>query len=129
MDEVGGELVAGEAADVVAHDDALGERLVHGHGDPAPELGLADEDEAEPVLRVHLVVGEETEILEHLAAEVLGLVHDEDRAHPRLDTETRHLGADDAVQRGAAPLRSVGRPSSQAIDLYMSVTLPVESGT
>ncbi len=57
------------------------------------QLGLADEDEAEPVLRVHLVVGEEAEILEHLAPEVLGFVHDEDRPHLGLKAQAGHLGA------------------------------------
>jgi hypothetical protein len=35
---------------------------------------------------------------------VLGLVHDEDRPHLRLDAEPGHLGANDAVGGGAAPL-------------------------
>lgn len=68
MPEVGWEFIAGEAAAVVADDDALGEGFVDRHGDPTPQLGLADEDEAEPVLGVDLAVGEEAEVLEHLAA-------------------------------------------------------------
>ena len=43
MFEVGVELVAVEAADVVADDEALAERLVDGHGQPAAQFGEADE--------------------------------------------------------------------------------------
>lgn len=64
MTQEGCELVVGEAADVLVHDDARGERLVHGLGDPAPQLGLTDQQQEEPVLRVQLVAGEEAQILE-----------------------------------------------------------------
>ena len=76
--EVGGDLVAGQGGQVVADDDALVEGLVDGHGEPAAQLGLADEEQAETVLGVHLVVGEEAEVFEDVAAEVLRLVDDED---------------------------------------------------
>jgi len=57
MPQVLGELVAGEAPHVMAHDHALAERLVHGHGDASTQLGLANEEQAEPALRVHLLCG------------------------------------------------------------------------
>ena len=44
--EVGVELVAVEAADVVADDEALAERLVDGHGQSAAQFGEADEQHA-----------------------------------------------------------------------------------
>ena len=55
--------------------------LVHRHREPPAQLGLADQEQAEPVLRVHLVVGEQPQVLEHVAAQVLGLVDDEHRPH------------------------------------------------
>lgn len=59
MSEVGGQLVAGEGRHVVADDDALGERLVHRHGEPAAQFGLAEREQAEAVLGVVLIVGQE----------------------------------------------------------------------
>ena len=46
MREVAGELLAGERRHVVAHDDALGERLVDRHGEPTTELGLPEQQQA-----------------------------------------------------------------------------------
>jgi hypothetical protein len=37
---------------------------MHGHGEAAPQFGLAEQDETEPVLGVHLVIGQEPEVLE-----------------------------------------------------------------
>ena len=79
MGEVVVELVAAEAADVVADDEALAERLVDGHGQPAVEFGESGEQHAQAAFGVHLEVGEEPEILEDVVAQVLGLVDDEDR--------------------------------------------------
>ena len=45
--EVAVDLVAGEAADVVADDEALAERLVDGHGQSAAQLGETDQQHAE----------------------------------------------------------------------------------
>ena len=41
--EVGVEFLAVEYAEVVAHDEALGERFVAGHGEAAAQLGESDE--------------------------------------------------------------------------------------
>ena len=114
-DEVGGELVAPERGQVVAHDDALIECLVDGHGESAPQLGLSEQEQAEAVLGVHLVVGEKAQVLEDVGAQVVGLVDDEDRAAAGLGDETRDLVADLAEERGAE--RSTGRPISQEIVL------------
>ena len=62
---------------MVADDDPLRERLVHRHGEPTPQLGLADEQQAEAVLGVHRVVGQEAQILEDVVAQVMRLVDDE----------------------------------------------------
>ena len=45
--EVVVELVAVESVEVVANDEALGERFVHGHGEAAAQLGEPDEEQAQ----------------------------------------------------------------------------------
>ncbi|OGA40816.1 MAG: hypothetical protein A3G24_28455 [Betaproteobacteria bacterium RIFCSPLOWO2_12_FULL_62_13] len=77
MGEVGGQLLAGKPAQVVAHDDALGERLVHGHHQAPAQFGEADQQQTRAPLRVHGVAGEQPQILEDVVAQVLGLVDDE----------------------------------------------------
>ena len=52
--DVGRGLVGGDAAEGVAHDDALRERLVRGAGEDVGEHGLACEHEGEAVARVHV---------------------------------------------------------------------------
>ena len=56
--EVGVEFVAVEAGEVVTHDEALGERFVHGHGESAAQLGESDEQQAQAVLGVHFVIAQ-----------------------------------------------------------------------
>ena len=43
MGEIGGELLAGERAEMVSDDDALRERLVDGHGESPSQLALAEQ--------------------------------------------------------------------------------------
>ena len=93
---------------MVADDDALGERLVHGHGEPAPQLGLAEEEQAEPVLGVHLVVGEEAQVFEDVGAEVVRLVDDEDGSAAGLGDQAGDLAADLPEERGAGCARRAG---------------------
>lgn len=57
--QVGRQLVAGEAGEMVANHDALPEGLMDGHGKAVAKLCLADEQKAETIVRVHLVVGEQ----------------------------------------------------------------------
>jgi hypothetical protein len=80
MGEIPGELVAGERRHVMADDDPLRERLVHGHGEPGPQFGLAEEHETEAVLGIHLVIREKAEVLvlEDIRAQVVGLVDHQD---------------------------------------------------
>ena len=101
MGQVGREFLAGERRDVVADDDPLREGFVDGHGEAAAELGLAEQEQAEPVLRIHLVVGEEAEVLEDVGAEVMRLVDDQDRANAGVGAEAGDLGADLSIERGA----------------------------
>ena len=96
--EVVVELVAVESVEVVAHDEALGERFVHGHGEAAAQLGEADEQQAQAVFGVHGEVRQQAKFFEDIVAQVLGLVDDEHGellglAHPPGD-----LGADGAVE-------------------------------
>ena len=85
MHQIGGQLVAGQTAEVVADDDPLADGLVDGHPETTTELRLADEQQAEPVLRVHLIVCEQSQVLEHIGAKVMGLVDDQERAAAGLD--------------------------------------------
>ena len=91
------------------------------------QLGQAHQEQAQAALGVHGVVGQQPQVLEHVVAQVLGLVDDEHGVDLGLQGQARDLGVDGAV--GAARLRSTGRPSCQAMALYMSITLPVDSGT
>ena len=104
MGEVRVDLVAGEAADVVADDEALGERLVDGHGQAAAEFGETDQQHAQAAFGVHAEVREESEILEDVVAQVLGLVDDKDRQLPGLLNEAGDLVADGAAGGGAGAL-------------------------
>jgi len=58
MGEVGVEFRAVERAEVVAHDEALGERFVAGHGEAAAQLGESDEQQAHAVVAIHGEVGQ-----------------------------------------------------------------------
>ena len=99
--EVVVELVAVESVEVVANDEALGERFVHGHGEAAAQLGEPDEEQAQAVFGVHGEVAQEPDVFEDIVAQVLGFVDDEHGellglAHPSGD-----LGTDGAVGGGA----------------------------
>ena len=102
--EKGGQLLARERRHRVTHHRALVERLVHGHGDAAAQLALPAENEAEAVVGVHRVVGEEAQLFEHIAAQVMGLVDDEHRPEARFGAQARDLGANLAVERSAVAL-------------------------
>ncbi len=52
---------------MASHDDALAEGLVGGHGEPLAQFGVSGKEEAEPVVVVHAVVGEQAEFLEQAA--------------------------------------------------------------
>lgn len=45
MREIGREFVAGERSHLMAEDDPLRERLVHGHGEAAPQFELTEQGE------------------------------------------------------------------------------------
>ena len=59
MGEVGVEFVAVKCAEVVAYDEALGERFVAGHGEAASQLGKPHEQQAQAVFAIHGEVGQE----------------------------------------------------------------------
>ena len=63
---------------MVTHDEALGERFVHGHGESAAQLGEPDEEQAQAVFGVHGKVTQQAKIFEDIVAQVLRLVDDED---------------------------------------------------
>ena len=53
VDEIVVEFAAVEPREVMAHDEALGERFVAGHGEAAAQLGQPDQEQAQAVLGVH----------------------------------------------------------------------------
>ena len=77
---------------------------MHGHRQPPPELGEADEDEAHALLGIHGEVGQQAEVLEDVVAQVVGLVDDEDGELPGLRREAGDLGPDRVMGRGAGAL-------------------------
>lgn len=68
--EIGPHLVARDASHIGAHHDALRERVERGHAHTPAQLWMADEDDGQPVLGVHRVVGEQAQVLEQLGPEV-----------------------------------------------------------
>ena len=66
--EVVVELVAVESVEVVAHDEALGERFVHGQGQAAAQLGESDEQQAQAVFGVHGEVATSEDLRGHRCA-------------------------------------------------------------
>ncbi len=84
---------------MASHDDALAEGLVGGHGEALSQFGVAGEEEAQAVVGVHAVVGEQAEFLEQVAGEEMGLVDDQDRelaavsqSYPYAEVFARVLG-------------------------------------
>ena len=117
--EVGVDLVAVEPGEMVAHDEALGERFVHRHGEAAPELGQPDQDEAQALLGIHGEVGQQAEVLEHVVAQMMGLVDDQPPA-AAWPSVTRRETSLRIAWRAVARERSTGRPSSPC-DLLVDV--------
>ncbi len=62
---------------MVADDDALCEGFVHGHGQSPAQFGEADQEQAQSVVGVHTVVGEQSQVFEHFVSEVMSLIDDE----------------------------------------------------
>ena len=78
MGEIGVEFVAVETAEMVADDEALVERFVDRHGEAAAQFGEADQQQTQPVIGVHRVVGQESQVVEYVVAQELRLVDDQD---------------------------------------------------
>jgi hypothetical protein len=77
---------------------------VDGHREASSEFRLAEEEQTEPVLGVHLIVGEEAEVFEDLGAQVMGFVDDENGADARVGAEARDLTLDLPMEGGPRPL-------------------------
>lgn len=104
MGDIAGELVTGERSHVVADDNALGECLMDGHGEAPAQFRVTQQHETEPVLGIHLVVGEEPQILQDIGTEVVRLVDDEGRSNPRIGAEAGDFAFDLAVEGRAGPV-------------------------
>ena len=76
---------------------------MHRHGEALAELGEPHEDEAQAGLGVHGEVGQ-AQVLEHVAAQMLGLVDDEHGELLGLVGKAGDFGLDRVVGRGARAL-------------------------
>ena len=103
--DVAADLVPAEALQRAAQHDALRQRRVRGHFQPSPQLGEPDQQQAQPVLGIHPVVGHDPQLLEDVVVQVMGLVEDQHRELLRLGGEARHGIADRPV---------AGRPAGEA---------------
>lgn len=56
--EVARDFIAGKPGEVVSHDDALVERFMESHRQPPAQLGQSDQEQAQPILSIHFVIGE-----------------------------------------------------------------------
>ncbi len=76
---VGGCLLLIERIETRAHGDSLSQLPQPGSGEVAIQLGLARQDDLEELAVADLEVREETDLLEDLVSQVLGLIDDEER--------------------------------------------------
>ncbi len=72
--------------------------------EPAPQLGLPEQQQAEARLGIHLVVGEQAEVLEDIGAQVVRFVDDEDGPGARIGAEAGDLAFDLAIEGRAGAL-------------------------
>jgi hypothetical protein len=93
---------------VVAHHDALGERLVHRHAQAPAQFGQPHQQQAQAPLGIHGVVGQQAQVFEHVVAQMLGFVDHQQRVDLGLEHQARDLAVDGAVGRSAVALH--GQP-------------------
>ena len=70
VDEVVVEFAAVEPREVMAHDEALGERFVHGHREAPSQLGEPDQEQAQAMLGVHGEVGQQPQVFQDVVSQV-----------------------------------------------------------
>ena len=112
------EFVAVECVEMMAYDETLYERFVHGHGEAAAQLGEPDEQQAQAVLAVHGEVTQQAKIFEDVIAQVLRLVDDEHGELLGLAHQSGNFCADGAVGGGA---RAFGGQSQFPGDRFVHV--------
>ena len=100
--QVGRGLRRVQRTQVVARDDALRELLQARFGEALAQLGLADQHDLQQLVRVGLQIRQQAQLFEHLAAEVLRLVDDQ-QAVP----SGRMPGQQEGVERVHASLQAV----------------------
>ena len=81
----------------MAHNEALGERFVHGHREAPSQLGQPDQEQAQAVLGVHGEVGQQPQVFQDVVSQVLRFVDDEHGELLGLAHQAGDLGADGAV--------------------------------
>jgi hypothetical protein len=107
-----------EGAQVVADGDALAEGFEGGETELVGEIGLAEEDEGEERSGIHVVIEEETELVEELRREEMGFVDDE-------EDEAALAGE---VGEGDTELREEAREAKGRFDLEGQENLAIEGG-
>jgi hypothetical protein len=112
------DLGLGIGAQVVADGDALAESFEGGETELVGEVGLAEEDEGEEGSGIHVVVEEETELVEELRGEQVGFIDDE-------EDEAALAGE---VGEGGAELREETRETEGGLDLESQENLAIEGG-
>ena len=101
--DVGPRLALRERLEVIARGHALGELAQVGSGQELPQLRLPDENHLQELLARRLQIRQEPDLLQDLAAEILGLVDDDHRPPaPRVRVEQV------AVERIAEHLEACG---------------------
>ena len=99
--------------------DALVERLVGRHAEASTQLDLADQEEAETILSIHLVIREQAQILEDLRAEVVGFVDDQYRSAAGFKAKTGNLILDLAIEGSAVTLgRKAHLPGDGLVEVH-----------
>ena len=88
----------------MAHDDALVERFVHGHGQTPSKFGQSDQQQAQAVFGVHLIVGEQAQLFEHVVAQMMGFIDEQYRLLLGFGHQACDLFADGPRCTGAVAL-------------------------
>ena len=108
MGEVGVEFLALQPAQVVLDDEPLLHRFVHGHGEAPSQFGQPHQHQAQPGGGVHVEVGQQPEVFQHVVAQMVGLVDDEHRLLFGLADQAVDLGLDGAIRGGAGAFGGQG---------------------
>jgi len=101
--DVGTRVVRGQRLQIVTRGDALGELAHLRLGEHGIQFRLADQDDLQEFFLGRFEIGEQPDLLEHLAVQAMRLVHDQHRA-PALGVILQQIGIERVDQRLEAGL-------------------------